>query len=782
MDKVISIGVRELVEFLMRSGSIDTRFGGADRALEGSRIHRKLQKAEGDNYKPEVALSLDRPCGDFILRVSGRADGVLLDTDGAMVDEIKSTAAPLEMISEDLHPVYWAQAMCYAYMYCIGNKLDAIRVRLTYYQIETEDIVRYIRSYSIDELDAFYSDLVEGYRKWSELQRDWNDIRDTSIKALQFPYPEYRRGQRQMAVSVYKAIRDYRMLFAQAPTGIGKTISTIFPAVKAIREGIAERIFYLTAKTITRQVAENACREMRNGGLRLKTVTLTAKDKICFLEERKCNPEDCPYANGHFDRVNDVLYQMLQSEDSFDRETIERYAKIHTLCPFELGLDLTVWSDCVIADYNYVFDPQVYLRRFFAEGSKRDYVFLVDEAHNLVDRAREMYSALLSKSTFLQMRRRLDKQSRLRKTLSRINTEMLALRKECGEETVIKKSEPDVSLLRLLYVFTAECEEWMKLHPDSEHSEELLSLYFDVIAFLKISELYDERYITMVETDGTEVLLRLICLDPSMLLRERMQQGRSAVLFSATLTPLEYFCSVLGGDSDSVFKRLPSPFPRENLCLVINNRISTRYRDRERSISAIADLIAAAVKGRTGNYIVYFPSYVYMNNVYGAFCQRYPDIETVIQSSGMSELEREEFLEKFSADNEHTFVGFCVLGGIYAEGIDLQGNRLIGAIIIGVGLPQINPVQDIIREYYDKQNGMGYAFAYRYPGMNKVLQAAGRVIRGEYDRGVVVLIDDRLTTNVYRRLLPQHWAGYELVQNTEQLQRAIQDFWNEKYI
>ena len=364
MDKVISIGVRELVEFLMRSGSIDTRFGGADRALEGSRIHRKLQKAEGDNYKPEVALSLDRPCGDFILRVSGRADGVLLDTDGAMVDEIKSTAAPLEMISEDLHPVYWAQAMCYAYMYCIGNKLDTIRVRLTYYQIETEDIVRYIRSYSIDELDAFYSDLVEGYRKWSELQRDWNDIRDTSIKALQFPYPEYRRGQRQMAVSVYKAIRDYRMLFAQAPTGIGKTISTIFPAVKAIGEGIAERIFYLTAKTITRQVAENACRERRNGGLRLKTVTLTAKDKICFLEERKCNPEDCPYANGHFDRVNDVLYQMLQSEDSFDRETIERYAKIHTLCPFELGLDLTVWSDCVIADYNYVFDPQVYLRRF----------------------------------------------------------------------------------------------------------------------------------------------------------------------------------------------------------------------------------------------------------------------------------------------------------------------------------------------------------------------------------------------------------------------------------
>jgi len=777
MEQAINIGVREIVEFLMRGGSIDTRFGGVDRALEGTRIHRRLQKSEGENYRPEVFLSLERPCGNFMLRVSGRADGVLTDSEGAMIDEIKSTAVPADLLEENLHPVYWAQAMCYGFMYCVENGLDRIRLRLTYYQIETDEVVRFVRSHTYAELDMFFDDLIERFRKWAELRDDWIRIRDGSVKSLQFPYPSYREGQRRLAVSVYKAIRDEKMLFVQAPTGTGKTISTLFPAVKAVGEGIAEKIFYLTAKTITRQVAEKACRDMLDTGLRLKIATLTARNKICFLEHRECNPESCNYAKGHYDRVNEALYNMLRTDDMFDRATIERYAEENSLCPYELSLDIANWCDCIIADYNYVFDPQVYLRRFFASGERRDHVFLIDEAHNLPDRAREMFSAGLSKSAFLQARRLLGKKDRLKKILSGINSEMLAMRKECGPGNMLKKAEPGAEFLKLLYAFVPACEELMKQHPDPEVEEVLLTLYFDVLAFLKIYELYDERYITLIETDGKEVVVRLFCLDPSKHLGERMKQGRTSILFSATLTPLEYFRNVLGGDPDSMVRRALSPFPRENLCLIVHDNINTRFRNREHTLHDIADAIAVTAGVKAGNYIVYFPSYAYMKSVYDVFREKYPEVKTVIQSANMKEQEREEFLDRFGAGNDETLVGFCVLGGIFSEGIDLQGERLIGVIVVGVGLPQISPVADMIREYYDRKNGMGYAYAYMYPGMNKVLQAAGRVIRSEDDRGVVVLIDDRFNTKVYRDLMPEHWRGCVQVRSNDQLRQIVSEFW-----
>jgi len=778
MQNIVSISVRDLVEFLMRGGNIDNRFGGFDRALEGTRIHRRLQKAEGENYQAEVFLSLERDCGDFTLVVEGRADGILSDENGVMIDEIKSTGMPLELIDEAANPVHWAQAMCYGYIYCARNLLDSVRIRLTYYQIETDEIKRFERSMSFDELEAFMTGLIERYRRWADVQSDWTRTRDASIRELEFPYPSYRRGQRQLAVAVYKTVRDGGRLFSQAPTGIGKTISTLFPAVKAVGEGHAGKIFYLTAKTITRQVAESACEEMRDKGLRMKSVTLTAKDKICFLERRECNPEACPYAKGHYDRVNDVLYTMLQNEDVYNREVIERYAREYNVCPFELGLDLTLWSDCIIADYNYVFNPQAYLRRFFGAGRTYDYIFLIDEAHNLVDRAREMFSASLVKSDFYQIYKQLGKKDKLRKALSRINKEMLAMRKECGDARFMKKREPYKDFYKQLLAFTSECEAWMKIHPGSPLEEQLLNLYFDVMAFIRISEFYDERYITLVETQKNDVSLRLYCLDPSYLLGERMKMGKAAALFSATLTPLDYFVSVLGGDEEAKRLELPSPFPRENLCLVINDRISTKYKDRENSLLPVAEMIAQTAGVKKGNYIAYFPSYAYMKAVYGVFCESYPNIRTTVQQSDMDESERESFLMQFDGDNEETLVGFCVLGGIYAEGIDLTGDRLIGTIIVGVGLPQINTVQDILREYYDGVNGKGFAYAYRYPGMNKVLQAAGRVIRGETDRGIVVLIDDRFTSPQYLALLPEHWRGFKRVSDSGELCRCLNTFWS----
>ena len=776
MQNTMTLPVRELVEFVLRGGSIDNRFGGVDRMAEGSRIHRKLQKAAGDGYQAEVPLSLESVWGDLRIKVEGRADGLYTDEEGLVVDEIKTTGAPLEMITEDFNRLHWAQAMCYAYILCTQRGLEAIRVRLTYYQVDTDEIKRFIRGFSAGELTEFYQDLLERYRRWGESRQSWTGIRDASIKATVFPFPQYRPGQRRLAEAVYRTARDGGRLFCEAPTGIGKTISTLFPAVKAIGEGEAEKIFYLTAKTITRQVAENACRVMREEGLRLRTVTLTAKDKICFLEQRNCNPDACPYADGHFDRVNDALWEMLEREDVFTREVVETYACRHRLCPFELALDLTLWSDCIIADYNYVFDPQVYLRRFFS-GGKSPFVFLIDEAHNLVDRAREMYSAGLQKSAFLQLSRTLDKKDKLRRSLGRINTAMVAMRKECGEAGFLKRKEPYLEFHKQLTRTAADCEEWMQRHPHAPQEEQLLTLYFDILTFLKIAELYDERYITWVQTKGSEVVLRLFCLDPSYLLSKAMERGKASVLFSATLTPLDYFISVLGGDENSKRLTLTSPFPQENLCLLVSDRISTKYKDRQDSLVPVADQIALTVSGKKGNYLAYFPSYAYLREVYQVFQERYPAVATIVQRSGMEEEEREAFLQRFQADAADTLVGFCVLGGIYAEGIDLRGERLIGTVIVGVGLPQIGLEQDMIRDYYDRRDGRGFDYAYRYPGMNKVLQAAGRVIRDESERGVVVLIDQRFTSPAYRPLLPQHWRHYAAVRDGRMLEERLRRFW-----
>ena len=781
MDRNVKLPVRQLVEFVLRGGSIDNRFGGMDRANEGARIHRRLQKEGGEQYQAECFLTYTCDYKGIAFTVDGRADGIIAEGDIVRIDEIKTTGVPLDQIHEDFNRLHWAQAMCYAYFYALQNSRTAMIVQLTYVHVGDDDeeggIKRFERSFTLEELTAAYEDLLERYKQWADFTCEWALTRTQSIKALPFPFEQYRRGQRSLAVTVYQTIAENGIAFCQAPTGIGKTISTLFPAVKSMGEGIAEKIFYLTAKTITRQAAEEALSVMRERGLRLKSVTLTAKDKICFLEERTCNPEQCPYANGHFDRVNATIYDLIRNNDHLTRETIETAAREHRVCPFELSLDLTLWSDCVICDYNYLFDPIMYLKRFFSEG-RGEYVFLVDEAHNLVDRAREMYSAVLKKTSFYDLKKKLPKSERKGiQLLDAVNKQFIALRKLCGEDGWTEQKEPNDSFNRSLELFINRCEEWLRAHPSSEGHDEMLQLYFDSLRYLKIAELYDDHYLTAVETDGRDVVIRQCCLDPSDLLREAMERGRAAILFSATLTPLDYFSKVLGGDESSRRIALPSPFERDNLKLLIANHISTRYKDREQSIQPITELIMRTIEARTGNYMVYFPSYQYMNEVYTTFCERSPQVDTLVQRGGMDERERETFLARFDAANQQTLVGFCVLGGIYSEGIDLKGDRLIGTVIVGVGLPQIGREQDRIREYYAHVNGDGYAYAYQYPGMNKVLQAAGRVIRGENDHGVVLLIDDRFNTQSYLRLFPEHWRGCRLISSPEALENEIQKFW-----
>lgn len=782
----VRLAVRELVEFVLRCGSIDSRFSGFDRANEGSRIHRRLQKAAGDSYTAEVPFKAERTVDGICYTLEGRADGVITGPDERFtIDEIKTTGAPAELLTADFNPLHWAQAKCYGAFLCQRDGLPGVDVQITYYQIDTDEVIRHRRAFTAKALEGFLIDTLHLYAPWARMEAAWRDARNASLKALRFPFPAYRPGQYEMAGAVYRTIAGGGRLFCAAPTGIGKTVSTLFPALKALGEEKGERIFYLTAKTITRQAAEEALSRLRahsaaDGGkpLRLKTITLTAKDKICPLEERVCTPEACPRANGYYDRINAALYEFLSQTDEFTRADIEAFAAQKQLCPFELALDLTNWCDCIVCDYNYLFDPVVSLKRFFTEGG--DFIFLIDEAHNLVDRARDMYSAQLLKSSVYGVKKALGKGHRkLTAALNKVNSEMIELRRRCEEADERKLIIPEglPGLNKLLTRLSATCEDWLEEHRESELHTEVLALYFEVHFYLRIAELYDTNYTTLLSVFGAEVSVRLLCLDAAPFLNASMALGRASILFSATLSPAEYFIQTLGGGEGAKAIRLQSPFPQERLCLAAADVISTKYADRERTREAVCRLIGAAVNARVGNYIVFLPSYKYMQDVSDEFAMMYPDIPLAVQENGMDEAAREAFLAQFSADNSETLVGFCVLGGIFAEGIDLVGDRLIGSIIVGVGLPQIGVEQNVLRDYYEGTMGMGFEYAYQYPGMNKVLQAAGRVIRTENDRGLVLLIDSRYRSGSYRRLFPPHWSHLRRVENADQLSGLLTDFW-----
>ncbi|MFZ5967010.1 MAG: ATP-dependent DNA helicase [Bacillota bacterium] len=772
----MTVSIRNLVELVLRSGDLDARFMGSSRALEGTRAHQRIQKNYKEGSMAEVTLKHSVSAGDFTLTVQGRADGILFEGETVVIDEIKTVTIPLEELTEDFNPLHWAQGKCYGYIYGLQNELSEIILQVTYYQLDTEECKCFRKAYQIDELEAFFYDLIHRYLVWADLIRKWRIRRDESIIRLDFPYPTYRKGQRELAVSVYKTIKEGKRLFAQAPTGIGKTMSALFPAIKAVGEGQTSKIFYLTAKTITRTVAEEAFEKMKQKGLLFKTLTLTAKDKICFEKGSRCSPDECQYAKGHFDRTNDAMDDIFTHEDTFTRKEIEGYARKHQICPFEFSLDLSLWADCVICDYNYVFDPRVYLKRFFGETTG-DYTFLIDEAHNLVDRGRTMFSAELSKKPILDMKRKMkDEHQKIVKDLNKINSFMVKLRKNCEEQGHFVQKESPSELFPLLRRLITDAEEWLKKNEKSEAHEEFLNLYFEMLTFLRISELYDEQFITYVEKYKEDVKIKLFCLDPSQLLREAVKRGSAAVFFSATLAPIVYFREILGGDEGDTMLKLPSPFDQRNRCLLVADRISTKFKNRDGSYEEIAKHIHQVTDQKKGNYLVFFPSYQYMRAVLAIFKEVYPDITIMEQTTDMKEEEREAFLESFQADQE-AVLGFAVLGGLFSEGIDLVGERLLGAIIVGVGLPQICLETDLIRAYFEEKKHMGFAYAYTYPGMNKVLQAAGRVIRTEVDRGVILLIDERFTTPGYQKLFPQEWKRFYRIKNKAEISSKLQWFW-----
>ena len=777
-ETIIRISVRSLVEFILREGDIDNRVSGSmekDAMLLGGKIHRKIQSRMGTNYTAEVPLKIQMPCDGFVLQIEGRADGVLKDDGKVLIDEIKGILRSLEHLEAPV-PVHLAQAKCYAYIYAVQNSLKCIDVQMTYCQMETEEIRRFCQEFEFQELQTWFQDLVTQYEKWAKFEIEWRNVRNDSIRQIEFPFP-YREGQRDLVVSVYRTILRKKKLFIQAPTGVGKTMATVFPAVRAVGEGLGEKIFYLTAKTITRTVAEQAFSLLKEKGLLYKTITLTAKEKICFCEEAECNPDACPYAKGHFDRVNDAVFDLITHSGDWSREVLEEQAKKHMVCPFEMSLDVSNWADAVICDYNYAFDPQAHLKRFFSESGKGEYLFLIDEAHNLVERGREMYSASLYKEDLLEVRKLVKAEDpKLAKGLSECNQQFLELKREC-EHYQILKSVSHIAL-KLMNVLS-KLEGYLEECKDAEKKKRVLDFYFAVRSFLNIHDIMDENYVIFSEMmeDG-RFQIKLFCVNPAVNLQNYLEQGNSTIFFSATLLPVHYYKKLLSVEKDDYAVYAHSSFPQENKFLFIGTDVSTRYTRRgESTYQRFARYIAVMAEQKKGNYMAFFPSYRFLEEVHTCFLECVDhEVDSICQVSYMDEEQREEFLEEFEQEREKSLVAFCVMGGIFSEGIDLTDDKLIGAVIAGTGLPQVCTEREILKQYFNVADMDGFDYAYLYPGMNKVLQSAGRVIRTESDRGVILLLDDRFRAMRYREVFPREWQQYQLG-SVKNLEQEIRTFW-----
>ncbi len=782
--------VRSLVAFSVRDDEAWS-FSSYRLAQEGSLAHAQLQaiNREAGNYTSEVFLSHSFEAQGCILEVNGRADGIFRYEDKVVVQEIKTSATPLSEIHEHFSDGHWAQGKCYALLLGIIEDLKEVTVRLTYYDKTRNEEKSFDQSFTIEKLQRFFKTLLYPYTSWALAQEKWREIRDLSIKTLAFPYADYRKGQKLLAYNVYKCIENEQRLFAQAPTGTGKTMGVLFPAIKALGEGKLDRLFYVTAKTTTRGIAENACKMLADQGMRLKVLTLTAKDKLCLNTVKNCNPEKCLFIQGFQSKSRKVVKELLKRQDFFSRDMISQAGLRHGICPFELSLELALSCDLIICDYNYVFDPRVYLRRFFQQKGREEYLIMVDEAHNLFDRSRGMYSASIGTKGLSELLKEIKKDlpevhhdmRALKKALSALEKQIEQEPLEAGGVKYHSITEPPLSLKEPLENFIFTTESWLMTDQEEKpYTEGLVTLFFDLLHFKNILELFSPRYRTVITGAKSNMQLQLLCLDPSSTLDHHMQAARSTVLFSATLSPLWYFKSILGGRNDDVTLRLPSPFPRENLLVFNEDRIETRFRHRARFLESTAKAIYEWTMAHKGNVMVFFPSYKFLLDVLDIFKEFEGELEVLCQSREMDEPSRDAFLAEFEAYGDVSRIAFCVMGGVFGEGIDLTGDRLTGVIIVGVGLPQVSPELEIMRSYYQTEAMSGFSYAYIYPGLNKVMQAAGRLIRTETDRGALLLIDSRFATEEYFKLLPAEWLPIPRSSEGHSIGRASHWFWNQE--
>lgn len=805
MKAKANISVRALVEFLLKEGDINTSKDTLTdtKAMQmGAKLHRKIQKRMGDNYRSEVAFkyttAVEHENVLYDIQVEGRADGVIspslldshtksyaLDTTGeyllrdiVVIDEIKCIMGDVSYI-ERPSSVHLAQAKCYAYMYGVENNYpddENIGVRITYCQMKSEEIKYFHERFSFEELKKFYADLMKEYVKWVDFQYKWKLRRDASARELDFPFA-YREGQKGLAQDVYRTIMREKKLYLEAPTGVGKTITTTFPAIKAMGEGLISRVFYLTARTTNKEAAINCIDLMAQKGLECKSIILTAKEKMCILDKPDCNPKTCERAKGHFDRVNEAVFDLINNETRITRQVILDYADKHKVCPFEFGLDVSIWCDVIVGDYNYAFDPNVYLRRFFQNDKKDDYLFLIDEAHNLVQRARNMYSATLIKEDLLLLNsyvKAYDK--KLSSHINACNKIMLEFKRKSEGMSIVTIEEIVTLVFRLMEII-ARMDKLLSGDLKVENGEEARNIYFNIRNFVNTYDKIGEDYTVYTDfNDKGEFVLNLCCMNPARLLSEYLSKGKSAVFFSATLLPIDYYREQLAGNEDDYAVYAPSAFSTDNRLIMIANDVSTKYtRRNEREYTKIAKYIIEFVTAKKGNYLVFFPSYKYMEDV-SKHLKEYEDV-MIFQKNNMTEEEKEEFLESFREQEEDLHIGMAVMGGVFSEGIDLIGSRLIGTVIVGCGLPMVCNERELFKNYYDEKGKNGFDYAYLYDGMNKVQQSVGRVIRTVTDVGAILMLDERLLTDAYTRLFPREWYPYKVV-NHYNMGKCLEEFYD----
>lgn len=772
------VSVRNLVEFIYKSGDLNNTFQSSSRAIEGTRIHQKIQneynkkfnKNNVEIFLKEFYIKKDFNFKEFNIEIEGRIDGILNFNNTIEILEIKSTNINVASIKKEVD-VHMAQAKIYGYIYSLLNNLDTIDITLLY--VNVDDFLRkeFKYNFGIKTLEDFFYNTLNIYYKWLNFNSKWIEKRNSSIKNLKFPFKTYRKYQRELAVTIYNSIKNKKNLYVEAPTGIGKTISTIFPSLKLLGENFCEKIFYLTAKSNTKTIAENTINILKDKNLNLRFLTITAKEKICFKEKCECNSEYCEYAKGYFDRLKDCIYNILSKEESITKEILIKYCKKYTICPFETSIILINYCDFIICDYNYIFDTN---GSFINDNNKN--IFLVDEAHNLVDRSREMYSESFFKSEVLNLKKQFTViDSGIYKALTKINKQLIELKDFSEEKGFYTFNEKPTNLINSLKEFIIKTDLYFGRSSNYNFKEELLDFYFKANKFCKIGDNFNDNYIFYSEKQGKDLFVKLFCLNPKDIIKNVLKDSISTIFFSATLCPISYYKEILGGNEDDYNLTLKCPFPIENREVLICNNISTKFKDRNNTYDKIIHYIYSLTSLNHGNYIVFFPSYEYMEEVYFRFKKQYNNLNLKIQSSVMTEKNKEDFLKNFKENN---VIAFCVLGGSFSEGIDLKGTSLIGTIIVGVGLPKISLERDFIKNHFNKVNNLGFHYAYTFPGMNKVIQAAGRVIRSDTDKGIILLIDDRFNLPIYKSLFPKYWTPYTEIKNIAQAENIANNFFN----
>ena len=772
---MIKIGIKDLANFVCQTGDLTTEFFSNKDLEIATKVHKLIQSKYNEESQAEVYIKKEMTFQNKNILLHGFIDGVLNIENELIIEEIKSTTLEIEEFNPENKKEYIAQLKLYGYLYALEHNIDPIHLRLTYVSVVDYSVNKIDYICSLDDLEEFTFNVLSKYMYWLDLQQESNYNKTKTIEEIKFPFSSMRPGQRDMMKVCFQTMNTNNILYAIAPTGIGKTMATMFSSLKTLKEN--DKLFYLTAKGSGKKAPLQAIKLLSKNGLKIKTIVLTAKKKICNIQKGACTPDECPYAKGFFNKLREATIDIFEHNDIFDEETILDISEKHELCAFEFSLYLSYFCDIVIADYNYVFDPRAHLVRYFEDDTYTPKV-LVDEAHNLISRSKEMYSAIISDEDLRKLRRLLtgykpSSRTQINKAIEQIETYQELL----TEKALHIKEINDIDFVIYLKHILNKCDEIFDANKKISNKDEIMDIYFKLLEYTTIADYFGPTHRLLIKKQDDVITMEMLCLDASDFILETIEKSiKGIVFFSATLSPFEYHSNLLTKGKGN-FIELQSPFDSKKLDIIINNKVSTKYKSREASIDYIIESIEILTSSHKGNYIIFFPSYQYMNMIIENIVN--PEYEMVIQKSNISEQERNRIIERFN-DTENCKVGFFVMGGIFSEGLDFVGDSLNGVIIVGVGLPLYCDENNLLKDYFDNEYQNGFEYAYTYPGFTKVVQAVGRVIRSEEDKGVAILIDERFTYGKYLELMPRHWTNKKVITSSYNLKKEIINFYKQE--